>query len=57
MVALEHGRTRCPRCMASAEYRFLDRGDDTLEYEVRCGACDNVHSEVTAVSTGSPVAA
>jgi hypothetical protein len=57
MVAVEHGRTRCPRCMAWAEYRFLDRGDDTLEYEVRCGACDNVHSEVTGVSTGSPVAA
>jgi uncharacterized Zn finger protein len=50
MVTVESGRTRCPRCMAWAAYKFLDRGDNKLEYEVRCAACGHVHSEVSAVS-------
>lgn len=47
MEPVECGSARCPRCMTYAEYRFLDRGDGTLEYEVRCHACAHVHSEVT----------
>jgi len=42
--------------MAWAEYRFLDRGDNKLEYEVRCSARGNVHSEVTVVSTATKAA-
>ena len=56
MVTVERGRTRCPRCMKMSEYQFLDRGDDTLEYEVRCPD-GHVHSEVTAVSTPTVTAA
>ena len=49
LMPVESGRARCPRCMAWAEYRFLDHGDNRLEYEVQCGACGHVHSEVTVV--------
>lgn len=56
MVTVEHGHTRCPRCMKMSEYRFLDRGNDTLEYEVRCSD-GHVHSEVTAVSATTTAAA
>jgi hypothetical protein len=42
--------------MAWAEYRFLDHGDNKLEYEVKCDACGHVHSEVTVVSS-MPIAA
>jgi uncharacterized Zn finger protein len=56
-MAVEQGHARCPRCMAWAEYRFLERGDDRLEYQVQCDACGNVHSEVTVVSTARTVAA
>ena len=55
-MAVESGRARCPRCAAWAEYRFLDHGDNKLEYEVKCGACGHVHSEVTVV-TSVPTAA
>jgi mono/diheme cytochrome c family protein len=47
---VEFGTARCPRCMAHAEYRFLDLGDGTVEYQVRCGACHGVYSEVTAAA-------
>jgi uncharacterized Zn finger protein len=57
MTTVEHGRTRCPRCAAWAEYRVLEIGDDKLEYEVRCGTCGHVHSEVTPVSTPGVAAA
>jgi uncharacterized Zn finger protein len=56
-MAVEHGHARCPRCMAWAEYRFLERGDDKLEYQVQCDACGNLHSEVTVVPTAGTVAA
>jgi uncharacterized Zn finger protein len=56
-MAIESGRTRCPRCMAWADYRFVDLGDDKLEYEVRCGSCGNIHSEITVISTAVTTAA
>jgi hypothetical protein len=43
--------------MAFSEYRFVDRGDNTLEYEVRCESCGNIHSEVTGTSTAATTAA
>ncbi|MEE3801917.1 hypothetical protein [Mycobacterium intracellulare] len=42
--------------MAWAQYSFLER-DDKLEYQVRCDACGNVYSEVTAASTATTPAA
>ncbi len=57
MTTVEQGRARCPRCAAWAEYRFLESGDDTLKYEVRCDTCGHVHSEVTPVSTPGVAAA
>lgn len=56
-MAVERGRARCPRCMAWADYRFLDRGRNTLEYEVRCAACGNLHSEMTTLSPAATAAA
>ncbi|MCV7410330.1 hypothetical protein [Mycobacterium florentinum] len=56
MTTIEHGRARCPRCAAFAEYRFLEIGDNKLEYEVRCGTCGHVHSEVTPVSANAAAA-
>jgi uncharacterized Zn finger protein len=55
-MPVECGRTRCPRCMAWAQYQFLDRGNNVLEYEVRCEACGNVHSEVNVLSTSAAAA-
>lgn len=55
-MAVEHGRARCPRCMAWAQYSFLER-DDKLEYQVRCDACGKVYSEVTTASTATTPAA
>jgi uncharacterized Zn finger protein len=43
--------------MAWAEYQFLERGNDKLEYQVRCDDCGHVHSEVTVVPTASQAAA
>lgn len=57
MMTVEHGRTRCPRCAVWAEYRFLEIDGGKLEYEVRCGTCGHVHSEVTTVSTPGVAAA
>lgn len=56
-MAVERGRARCPRCMAWAEYRFLEWGEDRLEYQVQCDACGHVHSEVTVVPTTRTAAA
>lgn len=47
MNTLERGTTRCPRCMALTGYQFIDRGDQTLLYEVRCESCSNVYTELT----------
>ena len=43
--------------MAWAQYRFLERGDHRLEYQVHCDACGNLYSEVTMASTVTTPAA
>ncbi len=43
--------------MAWAQYRFLERDDDKLEYQVHCDACGNLYSEVTAGPTVTTPAA
>jgi hypothetical protein len=57
LMPVESGRTRCPRCAAWTDYRFLEHGGNKLEYEVRCDACGNVHSEITVLATATTVAA
>jgi hypothetical protein len=57
LMPIESGRTRCPRCAAWTDYLFLERGDNKLEYEVRCSACGNVHSEITVLATATMAAA
>jgi hypothetical protein len=32
--------------MAMADYRFMEDDDRLVHYEVSCGPCGNVHSEV-----------
>ncbi|ABK66575.1 hypothetical protein PICSAR240_02455 [Mycobacterium avium subsp. paratuberculosis] len=36
--------------MAWAQYRFLERDDSKLEYQVSCDECGNHYSEVTATT-------
>jgi len=55
MKPVETGTTRCPRCMAPTDYQFFDLGDETLLYEVRCGSCASVYTEVTGVPAASVV--
>jgi hypothetical protein len=43
--------------MAWAQYRFIERDDDKLEYQVHCDACGNLYSEVTLTSTATTSAA
>jgi hypothetical protein len=43
--------------MAWAQYSFLERDDDKLEYQVSCDACGNLYSEVTIASTATAPAA
>jgi hypothetical protein len=57
LMPIESGRTRCPRCAAWTDYLFLERGDNKLEYKVRCSACGNVHSEITVLATATTAAA
>ncbi|WP_152531213.1 hypothetical protein [Mycobacterium sp. UM_CSW] len=57
LMAVERGRARCPRCAAWAEYQFLELADNKLEYEVQCGACGHLHSEVTSVYPAATAAA
>jgi hypothetical protein len=45
MSVIERGAARCPRCMALADYRFLEKDDGRLRYEVSCRPCGNVYSE------------
>lgn len=55
-TVVEMGAARCPRCMAMADYRFYENGDDLL-YEVSCRPCGNVYSEVCSPTlVNSPAA-
>ena len=47
-LVVERGKTRCPSCVAFADYSFVECGPDTIEYEVRCGQCGEVYREVTS---------
>ena len=45
-VVVERGLARCPRCVAVADYTFVESGPNSLRYEVRCGRCGEAYCEV-----------
>ena len=45
-VVVERGLARCPRCVAIADYTFVESGPNCLRYEVRCGRCGEAYREV-----------
>ena len=57
-VVVERGLARCPRCVAVADYTFVESGPNSLRYEVRCGRCGEYYCEVhTPVAPGFAAAA
>lgn len=42
---VERGKARCPRCVAVAEYSFVELGPNLLRYEVNCGRCGETYRE------------
>jgi hypothetical protein len=57
-VVVERGLARCPRCVAVADYSFIESGPNSLRYEVHCGRCGEAYCEVhTAVAPDFSAAA
>lgn len=48
---VERGKARCPRCVAVAEYSFVELGPNLLRYEVNCGGCGETYREKLGVVT------
>jgi hypothetical protein len=44
-LVIERGRAHCPRCVAVAEYCFIESGPDLLRYEVSCADCGESYRE------------
>lgn len=44
-LVVERGKARCPRCVAVADYSFVELGPDLLRYEVNCAGCGEAHRE------------
>jgi hypothetical protein len=49
-VVVERGSARCPRCVAVADYAFIESGLDMVRYEVHCRSCGEVYSEVNSLA-------
>lgn len=45
-VVVERGLARCPRCVAVADYTFVESGPNSLCYEVNCAKCGEAYREV-----------
>lgn len=45
-VVVERGLARCPRCVAVADYTFVESGPNSVRYEVHCGRCGEAYCEV-----------
>jgi hypothetical protein len=45
-VVVERGLARCPRCVAVADYTFVESGPNSLRYEVHCRRCGEAYCEV-----------
>jgi hypothetical protein len=50
-VVVERGLARCPRCVAVADYSFVETGPNSLRYEVLCKRCGEEYCEVHAPMT------
>lgn len=46
MSVVERGLARCPRCVAVADYAFVESGPNSLRYEVNCRRCGEAYCEV-----------
>jgi hypothetical protein len=44
-MVVERGRARCPRCVATAEYTFVEYEPNGVRYEVRCRKCGECYAE------------
>lgn len=44
-MVVERGQARCPRCVAVADYFFVELGPNLLRYEVNCGQCGEAYRE------------
>lgn len=44
-LVVERGKARCPRCVAVADYSFIELGPSLLRYEVNCGGCGETYRE------------
>lgn len=42
---IERGLARCPRCVAVADYFFVELSPSLLRYEVNCGTCGETYRE------------
>jgi hypothetical protein len=42
---IERGQARCPRCVAVADYFFVEVSTNLLRYEVNCGRCGERYRE------------
>jgi hypothetical protein len=45
-VVVERGLARCPRCVAVADYTFVESGPNSVRYEVHCRKCGEAYCEV-----------
>jgi hypothetical protein len=52
---VERGLTRCPRCVTTADYVFIEADSNVTRYEVRCRSCGEFYGE-NWVSWALPVA-
>jgi hypothetical protein len=53
-VVVERGSARCPRCVAIADYTFVESELDVVRYEVHCRSCGEVYSEVSSLAPAVP---
>jgi len=44
-LVVERGKARCPRCIAVADYAFVELGSGLLRYEVSCHGCGERYRE------------
>lgn len=44
-MVVERGRARCPRCVATADYSFVEYEPNGVRYEVRCRKCGECYTE------------
>ena len=56
-VVVERGLARCPRCVAVADYAFVESGPNSVRYEVTCAKCGEAYCEVNTAAAPDLTAA